>query len=188
MFLAHTFEYLLSYTCHNKPLHRNPKKRKKKHKGLNLKMTYFGSVFEGWVVHIERIKFVTLPAGLLAWSSHLLVWLSTAVFPCGNRAHIEVFRTVVQISKEATLFGLIVLQRPWFFHFLEFHLFVRFRWCWFIILLCDTSPRIERFKETLVTLRFIILAILQLLNSNIWIIRLFEYWDHARLLLLFLRF
>ena len=107
MFLAHTFEYLLSYTCHNKPLHRNPKKRKK-HKWLNLRMTYFSSVFEGWVVHIERIKFVTLPAGLLAWSSHLLVWLSTAVFPCGNRAHIEVFRTVVQISKEATLFGFII--------------------------------------------------------------------------------
>ena len=151
-------------------------------------MTYLGSVFEGWVVHIERIKSVTLPAGLLARSSHLLVWLSTTVFPCRNRAHIEVFCTVVEISKEATLFGLIVLQRPWFFDFLEFDLFVRFCWCWFIILLCDTSPRVEGFKETLVTLRFVIHAILQLLNSYIWIICLFENWDHARLLLLFLSF
>ena len=187
---AHIFEYLLSCTSHNKAFHRNPNKiSKRKLDDFGEIMTYLCSFFEGRVVDIQRIKLITLPAGLLAGSSHLPIWLGTAFLPCWDRAQVEVFCAVVQISKEAALFSFVVLQCPWFFHFLEFDLFVWFRWSRFSIRLfaTRTSPGIQCLKEWVVALRFVILAILQLFDSDVRVfLHFLECWDHADLLLFLL--
>ena len=150
-------------------------------------LAYLSSFFERRVLHIKRIKLITLPAWLFAGSAQFLVWLGASFLPCRDGPHIKIFRAIVEIGEEASLFWFVVLEGPRFLHLLEFDLFAWFGWAWFLfLLLAGASPGIEGFKERFVTFCLVVNAIFQLLDSNAGIVGFLKCWNHAGLLLLLL--